>query len=110
MSDGKKILAVAAKSFCKGLQDYLLLHGPSYTQTIYSVSFVLRWSLGSEVDILIQSAANSNNALPLLKLTHLTSVIQLRAELHWPSCCDYRCLHEREVFTVGTAAPPLLLI
>lgn len=70
-----------------------------------STSFVSGWSLKSEADILIQSAANSNNSLSLLKLTHLTSVIQLRAELHWPSCCDYMCLHGREVFTVETATP-----
>lgn len=74
------------------------------------MSFVSVWSLGSEADILIQSAASSNNARPLLKLNHLTSVIQLQAELHWPSCCDYMCLHGREVFTVETVARLLLLI
>lgn len=42
----------------------------------------------------------------LFPLTHLTRVIQLRAELHWPSCCDFMCLHGREVFTVETVAPP----
>lgn len=101
----KQLGAVRAnkESFYKGLQNYLLLRAPVTSRQ--SMSLVSGWSFGSEADILIQSAANNNNALPLLKLTHLTSVIQLRAKLHWPSCCDFMCLHGRKVFTVEIAAP-----
>lgn len=78
-----------------------------------TASFESGWSLGNEADVLIQSAANSNNAPLLLKLTHLTSLMRLRAEPRWPSCCDFMCLHGREVFTVEIAPhpppPPLLL-
>lgn len=78
---GKKILSEPTKSFCKGLQDYLLLRGPSYTQT--SLSFVSGWSLGSEADVLIQSAANSSNALlpPKTHSSHFTDTITSRAAL-----------------------------
>lgn len=78
---GKKILSEPTKSFCKGLQDYLLLRGPSYTQT--SLSFVSGWSLGSEADVLIQSAANSSNALlpPKTHSSHFSDTITSRAAL-----------------------------
>lgn len=94
---GKNTVRAHKESFCKSLQDYLLLRGPSYMQTIY----VLLYQGG------LSGHFNSISCCPpLLKLTHLTSVIQLRADLHWPSCCDYICLHGREVFTVETAASP----
>ena len=72
------------------------------------LSFVSGWSLGSEADISTQSASNRNNAPFLPKLTHLSSVIQLRAEPRWPSCCDLMCLHGRGGVYCGSCSPLLL--
>lgn len=93
--------------FCESVQNDVSLRAPRVARR-QPLSFVWGWSLASEADISTQSASNRNNVSPPPpKFTHLSSVIQLRAEPHWPSCCDFVCLHGRGGVYCGNCGPLL---
>lgn len=74
------------------IQDLLLLGAPCLHRSMSCIRWRCCW--GGRVGVSRESNGRLNSIRGTNAPHSLNAVIQLQAELRWPSCCDFMCLRE----------------